>query len=73
MLILLLDTIKTHEPAVVLQHKEKRQQVVRNLLETSSVWGGRAFEDSVGAFLYKKSRVADPDCWVCTALATTGT
>jgi len=58
-LIVLLDTIKSHDPAAVLQHKEKRQQVVRNLLENSSVWGGHAFEDSAGAFLYKKNRVAE--------------
>jgi hypothetical protein len=43
----------------VLQHKEKRQQVVRNLLENNCVWGGHAFEDSAGAFLYKKNRVAE--------------
>jgi len=58
-LILLMDTIKTYDPAAVLQHKEKRQQVVRNLLENSSVWGGHAFEDSAGAFLYRKNRVAE--------------
>ena len=58
-LILLVDAIKTDDSAALLQHKEKRQQVVRNLLETSSVWGGHAFEGSVGAFLYKKNRVAE--------------
>jgi hypothetical protein len=58
-LILLMDTITTDDSAALLKAKEKRQQVVRNLLEERCVWGGHALEGSVGAFLHRKNRVAD--------------
>jgi hypothetical protein len=58
-IILLVGTAKTDAPAVLLEAQEKRQQLLRNLLGGSIVWGGMVLERNVGAILYKKNRVSD--------------
>jgi hypothetical protein len=58
-LILLMDTVKTDAPAVLLEAQEKRQQLLRNLLGGRPVWGGMVLERNASAILYKKNRVSD--------------
>ena len=53
-----MDTIKTDAPAALLKTQEKRQQLLRNLLGSSLVWGGQEFEGDAGAFVHRKNRAA---------------
>ena len=55
---MLMDTKQTTDKTALREAHEKRKQFVRHLVEKEDAWRGQEFGGAVGAFLYRKNRVA---------------